>query len=143
MQRITAKGQRGATAAVQAAVVRAWYYEDHDRLSRFCTLVRTGQDADGYTTPADTMAVALRDWMMAGVNTGQVKYTNMSIILRHPNGDEARRWSSRSTLWAPRAPTTVECATIRRGNGSAGASVNPAAARSRPPARATAAHRPL
>jgi phage tail-like protein len=35
----------------------------------------------------------LWNWMIAGTTTGKVKYTNMSIILRHPTGQEARRWN--------------------------------------------------
>ena len=35
----------------------------------------------------------LWDWMMAGASTGKVNYSNVSIILYHTNGEEARRWN--------------------------------------------------
>jgi hypothetical protein len=53
-------------AAISAAIARAWFTQDHERLAEFMDVAKSGE----IKSPADTAAIRLRDWISQGHHSG-------------------------------------------------------------------------
>lgn len=62
-----AKHSTGVTRAVRALVARAWRHCDSDRLSEFCSVLKTGQAVDA---KGDSAAVTYRNYLIREARSG-------------------------------------------------------------------------
>ena len=65
---MTTKLRAITTGPVGAAVARAWYYEDHGRLSQFIDILKTGMP--GEPVSEDSAAIVLRQNLLAHAQSG-------------------------------------------------------------------------
>jgi hypothetical protein len=68
MRRLDYSRHKGiATASIRGVVARAYYSTDHDRLARFCDILKTGIPSE----ESDAPAVILRDFLMGIIRAGK------------------------------------------------------------------------